>query len=227
MDLAGDFETHLTVRPAPGTDGALAAWAAAHRLKYTRIVLDRGATPDQPMLTATGRGTLTGLRAAAGDWAARLRADGFEVTRVKVEAAPWNEGVPASDDEAATEPADRYFEHHVKVVLPVTDDPATDGPAIDGPAEALAALGELVEPHGARVSRNARRVLTGGRQERFVTQRCHRVGRPAAKAALEALLAALAAAEVSVVEVEEEYVATDDNLALDAGWLDAGLTGAV
>jgi hypothetical protein len=46
------------------------------------------------------------------------------------------------------------------------------------------------------------------------------VGRPTARAALDALLAALAAAEIKVIEVEEEYVAWDNNLALDAGWLD-------
>jgi hypothetical protein len=206
------------------------------------------------MLTARGRGTLAELRAAAAGWADRLRAAGFPVTRIKVEAAPWNTGVPQTPEDAATEPPDRYFEHHVKVVL------TTDR---------LPALRALAIPHNAHVSHNARRTLTPGapgpvtpggpagldgpglhrnerfvtsdapgpggpvtlggavgldglgphRHERFVTQRCHRVGRPAAKAALDELLAALAAADFPVVEVEEEYVARDDNLALDTGWL--------
>jgi hypothetical protein len=216
MDLAGDFETHLTVRPPAGPDDALATWAATHDLKYSRIVLDRGTTPDQPMLTARGHGSLPTLQAAARTWADRLRSAGFEVTRVKVEAAPWNDGVPRTDDDAATEPPDRYWEHHVKVVLP-----AGEGSEDDGPATAVAELRELAAPHGAHVSRNARRLVDGDRQERFVTQRCYRVGRPMAKAALDALLAALAAADVEVIEVEEEYVAWDDNLALDAGWLDS------
>lgn len=207
MELAGDFETHLTVRPPAGLDEPLATWAATHDLKYSRIVLDRGTTPDQPMLTARGRGTLSTLQTTARTWADRLHAAGFEVTRLKVEAAPWNDGVPQTDDEAAAEPPDRYWEHHVKVILPTTDD--------------LVALRNLATPHGAHVSRNARRQVDGGRQERFVTQRCYRVGRPTAKAALDALLAALAAADVEVIEVEEEYVAWDDNLALDAGWLDS------
>jgi hypothetical protein len=236
MDLAGEFETHLTVRPPAGTDRSLAGWAAAHGLKYSRIVLDRGATPDQPMLTARGRGTLAELRAAAAGWADRLRAAGFPVTRIKVEATPWNTGVPQTPEDATTEPPDRYFEHHVKVVL------TTDR---------LPALRDLAIPHNAHVSHNARRTLAPGgpvtpvspggrvtpggpvtpggaagpdgpgpqRHERFVTQRCHRVGRPAAKAALDELLAALAAADFPVIEVEEEYVACDDNLALDTGWL--------
>lgn len=113
-DFAGDFETHLTVA---GDEGRLRRWAEHHQVKYTRIVLDRGATPDQPMLTVRGHGVLPAQREAALTWIERLRAEGFSVTRVKIEAAPWNDDVPQTAAEAQRLPADCYFEHHVKLAL--------------------------------------------------------------------------------------------------------------
>src|SRR5690242_434785 len=99
--LAGDFEIHLTLL----SDARLAGLAAAHGLKYTHIVLDRGSTPDQPMLTLRTRGPLDTAVAAGRAWAARLAGDGFTVVRVKVEASPCNAGVPQDD---ADVPAQRY-----------------------------------------------------------------------------------------------------------------------
>lgn len=89
----GDFEIHLTVL----ADLRLAGFAAAQGLKYTHIVLDRGATPDQPMLTLRVRGPFADVAAEAHDWQARLGRDGFTVVRVKVEASPLNVGVPQLD----------------------------------------------------------------------------------------------------------------------------------
>jgi hypothetical protein len=101
----------------------------------------------------------------------------------------------------------RYFEHHVKLLL---DDTA-----------ALEPLIAMARWHDARLSRNARRATDGGRHERFVTQRCRGVGRPTARRHLYALLAALGDLGYRVVDAEEEFVVYDDNLAVDAGWLDA------
>ncbi|MGW1881681.1 hypothetical protein [Streptomyces sp. NPDC001970] len=206
-EFAGDFETHLTVRPprTPAEDERLGAWAADHGLKLTRIVLDRGATPDQPMLTRTGSGGLGDQLAAAGRTARQLGEAGFSVIRTKVEAAPWNEDVPRTADEALLLPPHCGFEHHVKLRL---DD-----------AEAIAAVRAVAEAHDAHVSRNARRALRDGRHERFVTQRCHTVGRPGARRRLDALLAALSAAGFRYVEVEEEFVVHDDRPSVDAGWI--------
>ncbi|GAB3150915.1 hypothetical protein GCM10027290_39210 [Micromonospora sonneratiae] len=206
-NFAGDFETHLTVRLDGGTgdDGSLRDWAQRNGVKYLRIVLDRGETPDQPMLTSRGRGTLAEQRDAARDLADRLRRDGYDVTRVKIEAAPWNEDVPQTDRAAEELPAGCYFEHHVKLVL--TDE------------DAVASVRTLVESHDARVSRNARRALDGDRHERFVTQRCWNVGLPTARQRLDDLLAALTAGGFPTVEVEQEFVVYDDNLAVDAGWI--------
>ncbi|SCF91019.1 hypothetical protein [Streptomyces sp. Ncost-T10-10d] len=211
--FTGDFETHLTVRLCGREEASLLRFAECNGLKYSRIVLDRGRTPDQPMLTVSGRGTLALQKAVAGRHVEQLRGEGVEVTRVKIEAAPWNKDVPQTTWEAAQLPPQCYFEHHVKLAL-------TD---VDQVAEVRA----LCEPHAAHVSRNARRRLSGGHHERFVTQRCRLVGRPAARARLDALLASLANAGFAVAEVEEEFVVHDDNLVMDAGWIVVDGSGAV
>lgn len=199
--FTGDFEIHLT--GSEWEADRLAAFAAARGVKFSHIQLDRGATPLQPMVTVSGSGTFAELRALADQWRTDLRAAGLAVLRVKIEAAPWNDGVPHTDADAT---ADRYFEHHVKVLLP------------SGDPQVLSALTEVVTGHDARVSRNARRERDGGLEERFVTQRCHGVGQRTARARLDGLLAALRDGDHEVLEVEEEYVVSDDALDLDRGW---------
>ncbi|MFE7652331.1 hypothetical protein ACFU6M_05300 [Streptomyces bottropensis] len=217
-EFAGEFETHLTVvigdESRGGGEGRVRRWARRHRVKYTRIVLDRGATPDQPMLTVRGEGSLSARRAAASEWVERLGTEGFGVARVKIEAAPWNEDVPLTAAEARTLPPGCYFEHHVKLAL--ADD------------REVGRVRALAERHAAHVSRNARRAVggRGGRgHERFVTQRCRDVGRPEARRRLDALLDALAEAGFEAVEVEEEFVVHDDRPDLDSGWIDEGAAG--
>lgn len=204
--FAGAFETHVTLGFSRDADEERAReWARRAGVKYTRIVLDRGERPDQPMLTAYGRGTLDTRRAAAGAMVAELRAAGFAVARVKIEAAPSNADVPATAADAAALPPGCYFEHHVKLVLDDADVPRVRA---------------LADPHAAHVSRNPRRRLDGTRHERFVTQRCRGVGRADARRRLDTLLAALAYAGFPARETEEEFVVCDDNPGLDAGWID-------
>jgi len=134
-----------------------------------------------------------------------LNASGFPVIRIKIEAAPWNQDVPQSRVQAHGQPPGRYFEHHVKLLLPPDSD--------------YAALAELVEPHSAHLSRNALTQRSDGREERFVTQRCRAVGYTEACQRLEALQAAIAPLGHLVLEVEQEYVVYDNNLFVDAGWI--------
>ena len=219
-DFAGDFETHLTVMPsrlgdAAGTredDEAIRLWATRHEMKYTRILLERGDTPDQPMLTYRGKGTLTAQRGQARTWASRLHREGLSVARVKIEASPWNADVPQSSEEAAALPPYCYFEHHVKLVL--------------AGAAQVEAVRELSGRHDGHLSWNARRVLSDGRHERFVTQRRRGVGRPEARRGLDTLLNELAAGGHPPVDVEEEFVVHDDNPTVDAGWADGQDTDA-
>lgn len=199
--FTGDFEIHLT--GSEWEADRFAAFATDHGVKFSHIQLDRGATPLQPMVTVAGSGTLADLRSLAERWRTDLRDAGLAVLRVKIEAAPWNDGVPHTDADAD---ADRYFEHHVKVLLP------------SGDPRVLSALTGVVAGHDARVSRNARRTRDGGLEERFVTQRCHGVGQPTARTRLDGLLTALRDSDHEVLEVEEEYVVSDDALDLDRGW---------
>ncbi|MGI5500600.1 nucleotidyl transferase AbiEii/AbiGii toxin family protein [Lentzea sp. CA-135723] len=194
---AGEFELHLT--GSEWQAGELAAFARERQVKFTHIELDGGNTPSQPMLTIGGEGTIDEVRAVAEQWRARLVEADLFVVRVKIEAAPWNEGVPQTDDEA--DPT-LYFEHHVKLRL------ANDWHF---------ALYEALRAHEAKPSRNARRTSEDGTEERFVTQRCFGVGRATARHRLEALLHDLEAFEV--LEVEEGYVVDDDALHIDDGWI--------
>ncbi|MET9729537.1 hypothetical protein ABZZ79_02380 [Streptomyces sp. NPDC006458] len=194
------YETHVTVRcDGPAESERLDRWAAAAGLKLTRIELARGRMRVQPMLTLTGSPTRAAAAADAGRVVARLRADGFVPVRVKTESAPWAPEVPREPCAAP-----QYFEHHVKL-----------RPAADAGLDALAAV---VVPHGAHLSWNARRVLGGGRHERFVTQRCRGVDAEGARRALDALLAELDGFEV--VEVEREFVLHDSDLSVDDGWIE-------
>ncbi len=197
---------------AAGTDEAddtLQRWAVQRGAKYTRILLDAGRTPDQPMLTLRGNGTLADQRAAAAVHTAALRRAGFDVVRVKIEAAPWNADVPRTAREAEALPSDCYFEHHVKLVL-------TN-------AAAIARVAEVAVRHNARVSRNARRLRPElGGHERFVTQRCHGVGSPEAEGRLRMLVRELADGGFQIADTEREFVVQDDNPSVDAGWLGVG-----
>ncbi|MCY9786108.1 nucleotidyl transferase AbiEii/AbiGii toxin family protein [Nocardiopsis sp. EMB25] len=226
MEFPGDFETHLTLdAPTPARVDEAAAWARENGLKFTHIELDRGASASQPMVTYHGHGTLSGEIAVAEKWTDRLAEGGFGVTRAKIEVSQSNVGVPRNREEALALPAHCYFEHHIKLLLA----PDTD----------LDALSRLVEPHLARFSRNARRVREDGYQERFVTQRCSRVGLSTARALLDQLQTALreeglawawrpqdADPETRVLGIEREFVVYDSALGLDAGWMDAAPVSA-
>ena len=217
MEFEGEFETHITVRvEGPSEVDALRAWAADRHLKFHHIVLDRGVTPSQPMVSRRGVGSLSGELTEAANLRRRLAADGFTVSRVKIEAAPDNRDVPDSDPEAVDRHPGRYFEHHVKLAL----DPETDIPS----------LANLAQEHAAHLSRNALRVRADGRSERFVTQhgggaaKQIAVGRPAALEQLAALrwTSALEEGGYPIQSIEKEYVVHDSDPGVDAGWLDPG-----
>lgn len=216
MEFAGDFETHLTLRAESDAEVASAAvWASGQGLKFTHIRLDRGDAPSQPMVTYHGHGTLTGQRARADRWRARLAGAGFTVVREKHEVSCVNADVPDTREEALALGPGHYFETHLKLLLPADAD--------------LAELSRLVEPHGARLSRNARRTRDDGRQERFVTQRCSGVGRSTAFELYRTLADSLRAhglddardeEEAGIIDTELEFVVYDSALDLDAGWMD-------
>ncbi|MGA4732007.1 nucleotidyl transferase AbiEii/AbiGii toxin family protein [Micromonospora taraxaci] len=211
LEVSGDFEIHITAYASQAEK--LRAFATEHGVKFVHIMLDRGAYASQPMLSLNGRGTLTEQQGAVQRWQHELREAGIHPCRSKIEAAPWCAGVPQSDEQAAAEPGGRYFEHHVKLLLP--------GTAVAD----LMALTDLVAPHGARLSRNARRQFADGAQERFVNQRCHGVGLVTAKQRLDELVETLRVAGHEPTTVEQEYVVFDSHLHYDVGWLDSPKPG--
>ncbi|RDG39469.1 hypothetical protein DVH02_03885 [Streptomyces corynorhini] len=205
--MEGDFETHLTVRAAGrGRGASLGDWATAHGLPLSHVVLDRGRTPSRPTLTLRGSGSLDEQRGAAERCVRRLAEAGFTVVRTKLVAAPWNDGVPQNDAEAAALPAHCRFEHRVTLRL-----------AIPYHAGRLTAV---AEEHRAHVSRDARRALPGGVQERVVNQHVAGAGRPAARARLDGLLDAMVEVGFQPADVREEFVVYDDNPAADGGWVE-------
>ena len=206
------YETHVTVRCDSAAESErLRCWAAGAGLKLTHIVLARGRMPSQSMVTLTGSPSYAAESARAREVAAHLRADGFVPVRVKIESSPWAPEVPR--EPCGADGDERYFEHHVKLLL----DADTD----------LDALAAKVVAHGAHLSWNARRVRaseidgsggTGGRHERFVTQRCRGVDAEGAGRLLELLLAELYGFEVA--DVEREFVLHDSDLSVDDGWIE-------
>ena len=205
MEFRGDFETHFTITlDESGNLAALSDWGQHHELKCLAIVLDRGTAPSQPMLTRHSRGTLTQEKANAAEISRQLTEAGFTVSRIKIEAAPTNADVPRSDAEAGVQ-TDRYFEHHLKILLESDTD--------------LMPLKQIAEQHAAHLSRNALKFREDGKQERFVTQRCFSAGSVTAHQQFELLLHALTTASYTLLKTEAEFVVYDSNLALDDGWI--------
>ena len=131
---------------------------------------------------------------------------GFRVTRSKLEASPRNDDIPENDTDVE-HAAMRYFEHHVKLLLSHED---------------ISRLQQIAQRHEAHLSRNAFVQREDLLSERFVTQRCWKVGRKTAQRRLDLLLSELQQAALTVIESEAEYVVYDSNLSLDAGWITEG-----
>ena len=205
FNYRGSFEMHVTVC-APGALDAFRAWCEVERWKCVRIVLARGMHVDQPMATWRRDGTvLPSVLAEATARAKDLDHAGFTVVRMKIEADPSNDEVPATDAAALLQPTCNYFEHHVKLRRAV--------------AAGRGLLLRVCLDHAAHLSRNAWHEPAEGCEERFVTLRLYRMGRSASEQRLHRLLGALEGAGEQIIDVESEYTVHDSNLALDAGWL--------
>jgi hypothetical protein len=199
----GDFEVHLTAR-APDA-GPFAEWCAARGLKCLRIVLARGAHPDQPMATWRRRHTsFAAVLTEAEVLAAEARVAGFDIDRVKIEASPWNADVPVSDSDAQSQNPGHYFEQHIKLRRERHRE--------------MTQLEATCEQHQGHLSRNAFR-QDGEFEERFVTIRHYGVGRVTAEERLSTLVIALKALDETILETETEYCLYDSRIQLDDGWL--------
>ena len=201
----GTFEAHVTITAGLELE-RFRATCTALGVKCIWIELPQGATPSQPMTSSYHRGDLADVIREVAALAVAVRQAGFEITRVKLEAVTTNEGIPASDEDAARFPAGNYFEFHAKVMLSVGAD--------------LAPLSALCIAHQSHLSSNAFKSDDQG-VERFVTMRAYAVGRSNAERAFDVLLADLDGAGYTVTNRLREYTIYDSNSRVDAGWLDA------
>ncbi len=204
--FAGLFESHITIDALDSTSlQRFQETCQALGVKCILIKLPRGITQTQPMANLVHVGHLPQARREVFAFAETLRREGFRVVRIKIEAAPHNEDIPLTDEQAQGHSPSRYFEYHAKLVL-----------------EAEAPLDDLLaacEPHKAHLSINAFKQREDGQLERFVTLRCQGVGKQSADSRLSALLQSLEVSGFPPVKVVSEYCVFDSNLSLDNGWL--------
>lgn len=206
MEFVGEFETHITVHLNEIEEiELLQEWGVEHGLKCLHIILDRGLTVSQPMLSRNGCGDFANELRIATDLCQSLKAESFSVVRIKIEAAPWNQGVPQSNIDALSHPACRYFEHHIKLLLNISTD--------------IVYLTQIAEQHSAHCSRNILRNRNDDYHERFITQRCIGIGRIEAQQRLQKLLDIIDTLNYLVIGVTEEFVVYDSNLEIDKGWI--------
>lgn len=189
-------ETHITIDIDSSSDLQVARnWASQNSLKWTEIKLAQGRHPLQPMVTFLDQGTLQQQLERSDHIKHALTDMGFRVVRVKVESA-------LADMQLAD--SRQYFESHIKI-------------HIQSAADRDAAI-KIACEHSAHLSRNARRSLDDGTQERFLTLRRYQgTGKEAAKST-SALCDSLRNAGLMILEIETEFVEFDSNLNWDAGW---------
>lgn len=198
------YETHITVsadEPRLLRDD-LPVWADENNLKFTHIKLPSGTFDSQPMLTYWQVGGLTDQLSRADEIREALAPRGIEVTRVKVEVSIEHSDVPSKPVEGC------YFEHHVKVLIRA--------------AQQLDGLRSAAFGVGGRLSRNARRTISDGSLERFVTLRSYDGSGADSTRKCQKLIDSITESGFEILEVENEYVLFDSNQQLDAGWLTKG-----
>jgi hypothetical protein len=203
----GTFESHITIEAADLSQRQRFRDVCQQLgIKCVLIELPQGNTRSQPMTACHHHGDIARVLGEVDSLCRNLRAAGFSLVRVKLEAVAANEGVPDSDEEASRFPPENYFEFHVKLCLSENAD--------------LEAMRTCCDHHAARLSRNALKTEEGGCSERFVTMRVYGAGRRSAFVRLEALERDLSAAGFAIVNRQREYTLFDSAERLDAGWID-------
>ena len=207
-NFAGDFESHVTVEALPPDQVKKFQDACLEiGVKPILIELSRGDTPVHPMTAGKHRGRLPDvIEYLENDVAAHLRHRGFKVSRIKVEAAPWNEEIPLTNTEAEQCP-DNYFEFHLKVLL--------------DSMERYDELAGICEQHVTHLSSNAFKKREDGKLEYFTTMRCYNMGRTVAQVEFTGLAPAIKMAGFETCSEVCEYTVYDTNLSLDDAWLEA------
>jgi hypothetical protein len=199
------YEAHITV----GGDGqatydVFRKACAELNVKAIHIELPEGSTPSHLITASFHQGPFSRVKGEVENVADDLRARGFNVTRLKMEALLRNSMVPATDDDACGRPRSNYFEFHVKIGL---RDP-----------NELDLLRALCLNYGAHLSRNASNTMADGVPLRFATLRVYERGRAYAVEYFGRFLSALRERGYRLSNVLQEYTVYDTNVALDDGW---------
>lgn len=209
-DGEGTYESHITiVADTASMAQAFEVFCAREGVKFVQIELPLGEHPGQPMTAAYHRGSVSQVITEVAELTRRVRAAGFLVTRVKLEAVANNRGVPVTDEETRRFPSRNYFEFHGKIALPQDTDALT-----------LDTLRDHCARYNAHLSRNVRKQRADGKLERFVTMRVYGRGREVATRHWQELENSLRAAGYDLGNTLHEYTLFDSHGSLDAGWLD-------
>jgi len=202
LTFAGEFECHMTVDITLDKIDVFRDYCKGLGGSAIVIELAEGLHSVQPMIAKLIRGDAEQSYKTVLELYRALE-EKFNVIRVKVEAATSNRSVPQCDKDAARWPETCYFEHHVRMVLPLDED--------------LSEFKRCLEPFSAHLSNNPLSTSDIG-QVRFATQRFRDLGDLQAAAALNELLTFLSKKHVVVSKVIREFNIYDSNKDLDRGW---------
>lgn len=202
-DYAGEFESHITVLCDQNQFELFRRRCEEMGAKALVIELNVGDRPIQPMLCKRHSDSASDTLKDISKMIASLASE-FEIERVKVEASLSNSGIPTLNSSAENLPVDCYFEHHVKIELPVSFDEEK--------------LRDGVKVYSGHLSKNPLNT-DNSKQRRFVTQRFYRSTMQCALSQLEELERFLVEANYEILQVIREFNIYDSNIERDAGWI--------
>jgi hypothetical protein len=206
ITYAGLFEAHITVSTlSPRESKRFTETCNQLNIKAIQIELSRGDVPIQPMTCSTHKGNFTTVLNEVTELARQLKRAGFEVTRQKIEAAPFNQGIPITADDAQNHAADNYFEHHLKILFEKESN--------------FVEIQQVCIAHGAHLSRNAFENRADHSKTYFITLRGYSMGLEEAMIRFNALKQAITHLKINILKNITEYCVYDDRLNLDANWL--------
>jgi hypothetical protein len=203
---SGLFEAHITVSNlSPSESKRFTETCNQLSIKAIQIELSRGDVPIQPMTCSTHKGDFTSVLNEVTGLAHQLKRAGFEVTRQKIEAAPFNQGIPMTTTDAQNHSSDNYFEHHLKILFEKESN--------------FNEIQRVCVAYGAHLSRNAFENRADNAKTYFITLRCYSIGLEEAMIRFNALKQAITHLKINILKNITEYCVYDDRLNLDANWL--------
>lgn len=189
------YEVHVTVLP---TSDANRFRLICREMKVKTIVIELAeGLPSQPMTCSRIQGTVQAAHAEAQRVSKALAEAGLTITRIKIEAAPWNNDLPITGE--------GYYEHHARLNLSNLQDQE-------------ATLRDLCGTLGVHLSRNPFKTNLNGSQQRFVTLRHPPTWPEVAAQRAADLWQGLADRGFPPEKTVTEFCVYDNNRNLDLAW---------